>query len=91
MYYFHTVTELYPYTKNWLRLDQCRPDLEKNNQNKKQKKNKKKKGKVQGRLTGVFTPLKVAEWDHMLAQCPDKQYVAYLLSGIHAGRFPDQV
>ena len=53
-----------------LRLDQCRLDLEK------------RKGEVQGRLTGVFTPLKVAKWDHMLAQCPDKQYVAYLLSSI---------
>ena len=53
-----------------LRLDQCRLDLEK------------KKGEVQGRLTGVFTSLKVAEWDHMLAQRPDKQYVAYLLSGV---------
>ena len=54
-----------------LRLDQCRPDIE--------------KGKVQGRLTGVFTPLKVAQWDHMLAQHPDRQYVAYLLSGIQEG------
>ena len=33
----------------------------------------------------MFTPLKVAEWDHMLAQHPDKQYVPYLLSGIQEG------
>ena len=36
-------------------------------------------------MTGVFTPLKVAEWDHMLAQHPDKQYVTYLLSGTQEG------
>ena len=33
----------------------------------------------------MFTPLKVAQWDHMLAQHPDRQYVAYLLSGIQEG------
>ena len=40
---------------------------------------------TQKRLMGVFTPLKVAEWEHMLAQHPDRQYVAYLLRGIQEG------
>ena len=61
----------YTLTQKMCRLDQCRPELE--------------KGKMQERLTGVFTTLKVAEWEHLLAKHPDRQYVAYLLNGIQEG------
>jgi len=34
--------------------------------------------KVQGRLAGVVTRLKLAQWEHMLAHYPDREYVAYI-------------
>ena len=66
-----TVTGGYPYTGDLVRLDQCRPKIGEE--------------KVQGRLAGVVTPLKLAQWEHMLAHHPDREYVAYILSGIQEG------
>ena len=33
----------------------------------------------------MFTPLKLAQWELMLARHPDREYVAYILSGIQEG------
>ena len=55
----------------WKWLDQCRLKIREEN--------------VQGRLAGVVTPLKLAQWEYMLAHHPDREYVAYILSGIQEG------
>ena len=52
-------------------MDQCRPSVGEKN--------------FQDKLAGVFTPLKLAQWEHMLAHHPDREYVGYILSGIQEG------
>ena len=62
--------------RDFLRLDQCCPSFG--------------KGNIQEELAGVFTPLKLAQWGHMLAHHPDREYVDYVLSG-HQGGIPDRL
>ena len=54
--------------RDLLRLDQCRPSFG--------------KGNIQEELAGVFTPLKLALWEHMLAHHPDREYIITSYVGI---------
>ena len=68
-------TDAYRYTSDLLILDQCRPYHE--------------KPKVQKRLLGVFTPLRLVQWESLLVSHPDRDYVDYILRGSYQGGFPD--
>ena len=52
-------------------MDQCRP--------------RSGKWTVQERLSGVFTPLHLDQWESILADHPDKSYVDFILNGIKCG------
>ena len=52
-------------------LDQCQPYHE--------------KPEVQKRLLGVFMPLRLVQWESLLASHPDRDYVDYILRGIKEG------
>ena len=41
--------------------------------------------KIFEKLAGVFTPLKLVQWEHMLAHHLDRECVGYILSGIQEG------
>ena len=40
---------------------------------------------MQERLSGVFTPLNLPQWESMLADHPDRNYVEFILNGIRDG------
>ena len=40
---------------------------------------------MQERLSGVFTPLNLPQWESMLAGHPDRNYVEFILNGIRDG------
>ena len=40
---------------------------------------------MQERLSGVFTPLHLPQWESMLANHPDRSYVEFILNGIRDG------
>ena len=65
------LTGAYHYTSDLLTLDQCQPYHE--------------KPEVQKRLLGVFTPLRLVQWESLLASHPDRDYVDYILRGIKEG------
>ena len=40
---------------------------------------------MEERLSGVVTPLNLPQWESMLENHPDKQYVDFILNGIRDG------
>ena len=40
---------------------------------------------MENRLSGVFTPLNLPQWESMLERHPDKGYVDFILNGIKDG------
>ena len=40
---------------------------------------------MEERLSGVFTPLNLPQWESMLAHHPDRDYVDFILNGIRDG------
>ena len=54
-----------------IELDSCRPAAG--------------KWSVNERLSGIFTPLSLPQWESMLERHPDKRYVEFILKGIKDG------
>ena len=61
----------YLYTKDLVKLDSCRPQAGKLS--------------VEKRLSRVFTPLNLSQWESMLEHHPHRVYVDFILSGIKDG------
>ena len=61
--------ESYPYTEDLIKLDSCHP--------------KSRKWSVDERLSGIFTPLDLHQWESMLENHPDMRYVNFILSDIY--------
>lgn len=71
LYTFTLHLGCYPYTEDLVQLDSCRP--------------KPRRWSVEERLSGVFTPLNLPQWESMLKYHRDSQYVDFILNGIKDG------